>query len=101
MPKEPPILGYEDDRIKRYLNNEQTATPVSVFKQIKMYYAIGIVLNVLVLLLVSFALTETLDKNNSVPLNLIRMDGVVVYEAKDVRRDVLLRNVLQGLPNEE
>jgi hypothetical protein len=91
-----PMLNFEDDRVKRYLNSELSSSPKETANQARRYFVLGAALNVLALGLVASSLFSILDKNDKVSLGLIRLDGVLVHEAQDIRRDVLLRNVLQG-----
>jgi hypothetical protein len=89
-----PLSSYLEDSVTRYINSQYTQTPKSYFKEVRAYWFIGGFLNVLSLILMLFGSYLTLDKNFSVELNLVRVDGGVVSESFDVRRSVMLKNAL-------
>jgi hypothetical protein len=89
-----PLSSYLEDSVTRYINSQYTQTPKSYFKEVRAYWLIGGFLNVLSLILMLFGSYLTLDKNFSVELNLVRVDGGVVSESFDVRRSVMLKNAL-------
>lgn len=84
-----------DDRVVRYFMNQLTQSPKLYYKKVRAYWLLGIVFNLIGTVFVLMSLYNVLDKNANSTLNLVRVDGVRVQEAFDVRRDVLIRNSQQ------
>ena len=60
-----------------------------------MYWAIGTILHFAAFFVMVWAGSITLQKNADAQLNFVRVDGVKVQEARDERRDILMRNTLE------
>jgi len=88
-------LKSEDDRIKSYVNKQFMESPKDTAKYTRNYLVAGIVLNLLSCFYFAMGHIHIVKENASNPLNLIRLDGIIVNEGSDVRRDVMLRNALQ------
>lgn len=88
-------LKSEDDRIKSYVNKQFMESPKDTAKYTRNYLIAGIVLNLFSFFYFAMGHIHIVKENASNPLNLIRLDGVIVKEGNDIRRDVMLRNALQ------
>lgn len=91
-------LKSEDDRIKSYVNKQFLESPKDSATYTRNYLIAGAVLNVFSCVYFAMGHFHIIDENSKNPLNLIRLDGVIVKEGSDVRRDVMLRNALQKKP---
>lgn len=99
--KDVKLLPSEDDRIKSYINKQFMESPKDFAKTTRNYLVAGALLNVLAFIYFAVGHFSILHENANTPLNLIRLDGVIVKEATDVRRDVMLRNALQKTTNQK
>jgi hypothetical protein len=84
-----------DDRVPLYLTKMLKQKPMDYFKQVRNYWILGIILNIVFLFLISGSIYYVLSKNSSSSLYFTRIDGLHVVEEKDIRRDVLLENSLK------
>lgn len=95
------VNSFSDDRLKDYEKSMLTQKPLQHFKQIRAYWVAGIVVNVLALIMTLISINNIITENASSPLLLKRIDGVIVEEAFDVRREVMLRNTLKQVESKE
>ena len=89
------IKHKSDDRFVQYLQRELTQSPRQYFRQVRGYWVTGLALNLIGVVYMFLAIANTLETNAESTLNLVRVDGVRVQEAFDVRRNVLMRNSLK------
>lgn len=83
------------DRIINYLEDQDKLSPQRLFQSIKRYWIIAVAFNVLTLGLLGSSMWDTISKNLSNPVKLVRVDGKIVEESLDERRSILVENVIQ------
>lgn len=84
----------ELDRISLYFYHQQAVPPRQYFNSMKKKWLIATVLNLLSLSLIAMSIIIPIQKNLSNDVKLVRVDGLLIEEARDQRRDVLVENVL-------
>jgi hypothetical protein len=89
------ISKHFDDRVPAYLDKMLTQKPIVYFKEVRLYWFLGISFNLIALVMISLSVFNVLTENFESPLKLVRVDGIHVIEASDIRRDVLLKNSLK------
>ena len=89
------LSEHADDRVSRYERKQWEMTPSRYFREVRMYWAIGTILRFAAFFVMVWAGSITLQKNADAQLNFVRVDGVKVQEARDERRDILMRNTLE------
>ena len=86
-----------EDRVTRYEESQVLLTPKQQFKEIRFYWALGAILNLVGVGLMLSSTFITLSRNFDVELNLVRVDGGQVTESFDVRRNVMIKNTLDRI----
>jgi hypothetical protein len=89
------VSKHTDDRVSRYVIQQETMSPSSFIRTTKKFWIWASILNLIAWVFIVLAFMDTLVKNASAPLNLVRIDGVIIEESYDVRRSVLLKNTLE------
>ena len=93
--KDVQLLKSEDDRIKSYINKQFLESPKDFAKSTRGYLVAGAILNIFAFVYFAMGHFHIISENANTPLNLSSIDGVIVKEGQDIRRDVMLRNALQ------
>lgn len=78
--KESISLKSQDDRIKSYVNKQFMESPKDTAKYTRNYLIAGAVLNLFSCFYFAMGHIHIVKENASNPLNLIRLDGVIVNE---------------------
>ena len=84
-----------DDRLMYYFDRELRQSPKRYFREVRLYWIFGLVLNFVGMFYMGMSINNVLTKNANSTLNLVRVDGARVEEAFDIRREILLKNSLQ------
>lgn len=89
-------LKYEgEDRFFRFWFSYKNCNPEAHQKSLRRVYLYVIIVSTLSSLFFSFSFYSKYSKNINQKIEIVRIDGVVVEEFHDLRRDVLIQNIKQ------
>ncbi len=88
------LSQHVDDRVVRYVNEQFSMSPKNYLITVRRYWLLGAVLNIIGFAFLLLSVQSTLSENGKSSLNLVRIDGVKVQEAFDVRRSIMMKNAL-------
>lgn len=85
----------EKDRVYTFLSHQQNVPPRVFFNTVRRYWFLAIAMNIISLIYLSMSFVTPYNKNMANPVTLVRVDGKLIEETIDQRREVLMENVLK------
>lgn len=89
------IAQTSSERLAIYVNSALREPPAQYRKEVRLYWLTAIALNTISIILISFSLYIPTNKNLNNDVKLIRVDGKIINEAQDQRRDVYINNIIR------
>jgi|AntDeeMinimDraft_5_1070356.scaffolds.fasta_scaffold37025_2 hypothetical protein len=89
------VPGFDKEIGSAYWNRQEEMSPQQYFRNVKLYWGLAILMMVLSCVFFEVSLYVSTSKNEESVVSLLRIDGLVVEEALDVRRDALFEATLR------